>query len=194
MNPNISSASIIALLLGTGLASFTTHAQAVEHHHAVATPLSPYAGEQTRDIKALSKTDVSNLMGGAGAGYAKAVELNGYPGPMHVLELARRLRLTDEQRAASEKLLKDHKQEARDIGAMIVATERQLDVSFAKKNITVERLSALTREIATLQASLRNSHLQAHLRQTALLRPEQVSAYQTLRGYGVDTLPRHSTH
>src|ERR1700757_2891750 len=59
--------------------------------------MQPYAGQQKREIKALSEEDVAGYLGGAGMGYAKAAELNGYPGPMHVLELGDRLELTDEQ-------------------------------------------------------------------------------------------------
>lgn len=39
-------------------------------------------------------------------GLAKAAELNGYPGPLHVLELAVDLSLTAEQKAATETLFK----------------------------------------------------------------------------------------
>ncbi len=186
MKSSRSNRFVLALFAGVGLVSFTAYAQTGEHNHSVAMPastVSPYAGEQTREIKALSKSDVNNLMGGAGMGYAKVAELNGYPGPMHVLELARPMRLTDEQRLATEELLKEHKREARELGAQIVALERQLDASFASKSISDPKLAALTSDIATMQGRLRNAHLQTHLRQTALLQPDQVVAYQSLRGY-----------
>jgi Spy/CpxP family protein refolding chaperone len=157
------------------------------HSHASEAPntnvASPYAGEQLRDIKALSKTDIDNLVKGAGMGYAKAAELNGYPGPMHVLELARPLKLTDAQRAATTALLNTHKQEAREIGAKIISAERELDAAFATQKISESQIATLTRGIALLQATLRAAHLQTHLKQTALLRGEQISAYQSLRGY-----------
>ena len=186
MKSSSSNRFVLVLLASTGLVSLTACAQTGEHNHSVAIPASvasPYAGEQTREIKALSKSDVNNLMGGAGMGFAKAAELNGYPGPMHVLELARPMRLTEEQRVATEKLLKEHKREARELGAQIVALERQLDASFASKSISDPKLAALTNDIVTLQGKLRNAHLQTHLRQTALLQPDQVDAYQSLRGY-----------
>jgi hypothetical protein len=59
---------------------------------------TPYAGQQTRTIKALSDDDIATLRKGEGMGMAKAAELNGYPGPKHVLDLAQQLRLTDAQR------------------------------------------------------------------------------------------------
>ena len=57
---------------------------------------SPYAGQEKREIKALSQEDVEGYLTGQGMGFAKAAELNQYPGPKHVLELARELRLEKE--------------------------------------------------------------------------------------------------
>jgi hypothetical protein len=62
-------------------------------------PASPYAGRQTRSIKALSDEDIDALRKGEGMGLAKAAELNGYPGPAHVRALAKQLRLSDDQLA-----------------------------------------------------------------------------------------------
>jgi hypothetical protein len=77
----------------------------------------PYAGEHTRDIKSLSQKEIEDLRAGAGMGYARAAELNSYPGPSHVLELADQLGLSLEQRAATKRLMDAHKAEARAIGA-----------------------------------------------------------------------------
>jgi len=54
---------------------------------------SPYAGMQTRPIKALSAQQIDDLKAGRGMGLALAAELNGYPGPAHVLRLSDRLAL-----------------------------------------------------------------------------------------------------
>ena len=58
---------------------------------------APYAGQQMRTIKALSDDDIAALRKGEGMGMAKAAELNGYPGPVHVLALAGQLGLTEAQ-------------------------------------------------------------------------------------------------
>jgi hypothetical protein len=55
--------------------------------HAAWPPASPYAGQQ-QSVKALSDEEMSTLLSGQGSGFAKPAELNGYPGPAHVLELA----------------------------------------------------------------------------------------------------------
>lgn len=59
-----------------------------------------YAGQQSRDIKALSEEEVQGYLAGAGMGFARAAELNRYPGPMHALEHADALALSQGQRAA----------------------------------------------------------------------------------------------
>src|SRR5213082_2691255 len=63
---------------------------------------APYAGQQSREIKALSPAEIVDLEAGRGMGMAKAAELNHYPGPAHVIELTDRLGLNPEQRAAIE--------------------------------------------------------------------------------------------
>jgi hypothetical protein len=73
----------------------------------------PHAGQQQRAIKALSAGDVAGLLAGSGAGFAKAAELNGYPGPLHVLELANELRLSDAQAESTRSLMARHKRKPR---------------------------------------------------------------------------------
>ena len=53
---------------------------------------SPYAGFETRAIKALSDQQISELRTGLGMSLALAAELNGYPGPRHTIEFAADLR------------------------------------------------------------------------------------------------------
>lgn len=63
---------------------------------ALAQTSTPYAGQQTREMKAISDDDIAALLKGEGSGMAKAAELNGYPGPAHVLALAKELKLSNE--------------------------------------------------------------------------------------------------
>jgi Heavy-metal resistance len=165
------------------ISAFSQH---TDHQHSAAThapTASAYAGEQTRSIKALSASETKGWLEGQGMGLARAAELNGYPGPMHVLELRRPLRLSDAQMQATEELMQKHKAEVRRLGAELVDAERRLDSAFVNKSITPEALAALTRRIGELQAQIRDSHLQTHLKQTALLNEEQIASYASLRGY-----------
>jgi hypothetical protein len=145
---------------------------------------SPYVGQESREIKALSPQEVADLVAGKGMGLAKAAELNGYPGPMHVLELAAPLQLTPEQTSKAEALFQKVKARAVDIGRQLVEEERALDRQFSAKSITPASLQSSLERISKLQAELRRAHLGTHLEQTALLSDTQIAAYAKLRGYG----------
>lgn len=145
---------------------------------------SPYAGEQHRDIKALSPTDVQDLLAGRGMGLAKSAELNRYPGPAHVLELSDRLGLSAEQKASTKSVFDAMEARARALGKALVEREAELDRLFASREVTRATLESSLAEISKLQGELRRVHLEAHLEQTDILTPEQVAAYAELRGYG----------
>src|SRR5882724_3029275 len=79
---------------------------------AMAQSSQPYSGMQSRPIKALSDQQVADLKAGRGMGLALAAELNGYPGPSHLLELSDKLNLSTDQRAAIQRLFDSMKAEA----------------------------------------------------------------------------------
>src|SRR6266566_2372668 len=79
---------------------------------SLAQTTSPYAGQEQRSIKALSDREISDLTEGRGLGLAKAAELNSYPGPLHVLQLANEIGLSDEQRKAADSLYANMRQGA----------------------------------------------------------------------------------
>jgi Spy/CpxP family protein refolding chaperone len=144
---------------------------------------SPYAGEEGREIKALSAADVDAYLTGQGMGFAKAAELNGYAGPKHVLELASELDLTAEQRTRTQALFASMQTKAVALGRQLVAEERKLDRLFASTGITQGSLQESVARIGELQADVRAAHLEAHLEQAKILTPEQRAHYLRLRGY-----------
>jgi len=145
---------------------------------------SPYAGQEARDIKALSAQEVDDLRNARGMGLAKAAELNGYPGPAHALELGAQLGLSEDQTAALKAIHGRMAEAAKGIGAAIIDTERDLDRLFAERRIAPESLGRTTAAIGELQGRLRAVHLVAHLETRAALSEEQVRRYDALRGYG----------
>lgn len=145
--------------------------------------ISGYAGQESRSLKALSDTEIAAYLEGKGQGFAKPAELNGYPGPMHVLELSDRLALTPDQRLATTALLKEHKQEVRALGREYIAAEETLEKLFSSRSATPDALRRASEKSAQLQSRIRVAHLETHLKQTSLLTVEQIADYQRLRGY-----------
>jgi hypothetical protein len=152
---------------------------------------TPYAGMQARPIKALSEQQVADLSAGRGMGLALAAELNGYPGPSHVLELADKLDLSADQRASIQLLFDCMKAEAVPLGSKLIEQETDLDRQFASRTVTPESLKASTSAVAATQGTLRETHLKYHLSTVAILTPGQMQRYAELRGYGDPTMHRH---
>jgi Spy/CpxP family protein refolding chaperone len=154
----------------------------------------PYAGQQQREIKALSQQEVQDYLEGGGMGLAKAAELNHFPGPLHVLQFADKLRVTREQKTQTERIYAAMHREAKALGKILVVKERELDRLFASGNVDAVKLVPLVAEIGRLQAELRIVHLQAHLGQKAILTPAQIIAYDELRIYMPQRLLKHGSN
>ena len=152
---------------------------------------TPYAGMQTRSIKALSEQQIADLTAGRGMGLALAAELNGYPGPVHVLELADRLELSPEQRTKVQALFESMKADALPLGSRLIREEADLDRQFADRTVTPESLKAATAAIAETQGTLRETHLKYHLSTAEVLTPPQMARYAELRGYGAHQHHHH---
>ncbi len=154
------------------------------HQHGTGThPATPYAGLEQRPIKALSDQQIADLRAGRGMGLALPAELNGYPGPVHVLELADALRLTDAQRNRAKTLFEEMRAETIPLGERIIAEEAALDRLFAGPTITSAMLTEATARIATVQGELRAAHLRYHLTMRDNLTPDQIALYDEKRGY-----------
>jgi len=153
--------------------------------------VSPYTQIQDREIKALSQADIEGLLNGEGMSLALAAELNGYPGPKHVLDLADSLGLSTDQLQNVHAIFAQMQAEARAFGERVVQLEKQLDELFVSRAIDLERLDDLTGQIAALLGKLRFVHLRAHLSTLPLLNDHQRAEYQRLRGYHGDAHAHH---
>lgn len=144
---------------------------------------SPYAGMQHRAIKALSSEHIAGLQAGKGMALAMAAELNGYPGPLHTLELAEPLQLTAAQKAGIEQLFADMQTQAQAAGLTVIEAERALDTLFRDQRATPDAVDAAVRTAALAQGTLRAIHLRYHLLVRDMLTAQQIATYNTLRGY-----------
>jgi Spy/CpxP family protein refolding chaperone len=117
-------------------------------------------------------------------GLARAAELNGYPGPAHVLEAARagKIDLYAEQREAIDRIHTAMKAKARALGREILAQEASLEAGFRTGHVVDAELARQVEEIGRKAAELRLTHLRAHVLTAAILRPEQIEEYYQFRG------------
>jgi Spy/CpxP family protein refolding chaperone len=148
---------------------------------------SPYAAQEQRAIKALSDDEIQALLNGQGMGLAKAAELNHYPGPRHVLDMASQLGLSETQRAETQQIYDRMHQEAVHLGTLLIAKERELDRLFATNEIDEPRLQGVAQAVSQLQGELRITHLWAHLDMKHILSSDQIAQYDVLRGYGASS-------
>ncbi len=150
-------------------------------HHPTSQP--PYAGLLGRGIKALSHEQVADLRAGRAMSLALPAELNGYPGPKHVLDLADKLAMTDQQRQETQRLVDEMQSQAVELGAGLIEAEAELDRLFRDKRATASLVDEAAAKVGVAQGRLRASHLKHHLTTTRLLSPEQVAKYNLARGY-----------
>ncbi|QTF92195.1 hypothetical protein [Halomonas sp. BM-2019] len=163
----------LLLLAGSALAS-------TQHHHQ---QHSPYAGFEDREIKTLSPDDIEELRRGGGWGLALPAELNGVPGPAHLLELRDEIPLGDGQVAEIEALFASMREAAIPAGERLIEAERAIEQAFAERRLDKERLRRLLAEAEAARAELRFVHLATHLDTLPILDDDQVARYNRLRGY-----------
>lgn len=144
---------------------------------------SDYAGQEKRRIKSLSPDDIEQLLAGKGWGLAKAAELNGMPGPVHILQMKKEIALTAVQESKIQSLYDEMKKQAIPLGRELVELEKELNDAFADKSINSETLMSRLGKIADVRRQLRYVHLAAHLKTPDILSADQISQYNRLRGY-----------
>ena len=166
---------LILTLLLPGLAAEASE-NASSHH-------SKYAGQQSREIKSLSAEDIAELKRGGGWGLAKAAELNGVPGPIHLLEMKNEIGLDEAQRSAIGTIYRRMKSRAIHHGERLIDLERRLESGFRNRTITDALLRTSLSAIAETKKELRYVHLAAHIETLKILSEKQVRTYNALRGY-----------
>lgn len=170
----IAAASLTATSLATGGAAETP------------ATTSPYAGQEDRPIKSLSAEDLAELRRGGGWGLARAAELNGMPGPAHLLELKDRIPLTAGQVTAIAAIFRDMRAAAIAEGERLISREAALETAFRNGSVTDLSLQEMLSEIGQARTALRHVHLAAHLKTLPLLTRDQIARYDVLRGYAGD--------
>ncbi|VAW19135.1 hypothetical protein MNBD_ALPHA09-577 [hydrothermal vent metagenome] len=161
----------------------SAQADEAKHSHT-----SEYAGEEKRSIKGLSSDDIAELRRGGGWGLAKTAELNGVPGPAHLLEMKNQIPLSDDQILAIDEIYKQMKTQAILQGERLIALEGELERLFRSGSVTQDGLRSSLNRIAEARTQLRFTHLATHLKTSDILTRAQIGKYNELRGYSNPSL------
>jgi len=173
--------ALAALLLATGAAAQSPHGAEAPagHRHAPGD-----TGEAHRRVDDYLKEFDAVVADGRGFGLAFAADQNGYPGPLHVLELKDHLQLTPEQEARMRALFETMLAEARPRAGRLAAAETRLRRLFADGVADDAAVRAAVADTEAARAELRLAHLSAHLRAHDVLTEAQRRTYQHLRWGG----------
>jgi hypothetical protein len=138
---------VILIILGLNFSTHSLYAQNSMHSgHVINNTISKYTGQENRLIKSLSPEDIESLQTGTGdafGGMAKLAELNGYPGPRHVLDLANELELSNKQKANITTIYDNMKKKAAVLGQEIISIEKIANEEFINKTITDYQMKQL---------------------------------------------------
>ena len=144
---------------------------------------SEYAGQESRTLKSLSLQDIYDIEQGRGWGLAKPAELNGLPGPIHLLGLKDKLALSDSQIEQIERLYTEMNVNAKKLGERYIEQEKSVEDLLTQPEVSEQELESAVYSATTALAELRLTHLKAHLATPVLLTETQLEQYQVLRGY-----------
>src|SRR3989442_15697886 len=166
------------VIFGAGAAVVLAAAAAIawaQHGHGS-------AGAEGHQVAQACVTEFEKVVGdGRGFGLAFAADQNGYPGPMHVLELRDRLKLTAEQEAKVQELMHAMFAESRPKSARLLEAEAKLRRLFAERTADEAAVRAAVAEAERARSEVRLVHLLTHLKTRDLLTEEQRRIYHEAR-------------
>lgn len=126
-------------------------------------------------------SDKESLENSEGAGMGMYADLNGYPGPKHILDMQEKLNLSEEQLKDIQSIFEAMKENAKTKGDAIIAGEIALEKLFSSGKATEAETKKLSREIGALRGELRAVHLVAHVQAKQILTEEQVVTYNSIQ-------------
>ena len=161
---------VTAALLGASSTSWSQHS----HGHP--------GGHQAAEA---CSAEFDQVVGeGRGFGLAFAADQNGYPGPMHVLELKDQLKLTADQEAKAQALVQAMFAESKPKSARLLEAEAKLKRLFADRAADDAAVRAAVGEVERARSEVRLVHLLTHLKTRDLLTEDQRRLYHEARWSG----------
>src|SRR5256884_6995301 len=166
------------VIFGAGVAVVLAAAAAIawaQHGHGS-------VGADGHQVAEACATEFEKVVGeGRGFGLAFAADQNGYPGPMHVLELRDRLKLTADQEAKARDLMHAMFAESRPKSVRLLEAEAKLRRLFAERAADEATVRAAVAEVERARSEVRLVHLLAHLKTRDLLSEDQRRLYHETR-------------
>jgi len=132
----------------------------------------------TGSVHAQIPADREALLNGDGNDQALYAELNGYPGPKHILDLASKLALTARQKHDIRELYNDTRTRARVLGKLIVKVEEEMHYAFNSGMLARESIEDDAESVGKMRGTLRGVHLAAHIKTRELLTKNQIKQYE----------------
>jgi Spy/CpxP family protein refolding chaperone len=123
----------------------------------------------------------ANIAAGRGFGMAFLADQNGYPGPLHVLELKDRLKLSAEQDAKVQAMLTAMFAESKPKSARLLDAEAKLRQLFASGRADEAAVRAGVADVEKARSEVRLVHLMFHLKTREVLTDEQRRLYHEAR-------------
>jgi Spy/CpxP family protein refolding chaperone len=177
------STTLVLAALGLAVAGPALAQSGHGHQHGGAAHPHGSSGDAQahRRVEACLREFDKVVADGRGFGLAFPADQNGYPGPLHVLELKDRLQLTPEQESRMRTLFDGMLAEAKPRAARLADAEARLRRLFADRAADDATVRAAVAAAETARAEVRLAHLLTHLRTRDLLTEAQRQTYQQLR-------------
>ncbi len=166
-------------LVGTCMLAMISMPTQAQHVHES----SSYAHSRGAEVTSLTDEEVRALRQGEGMGLARAAELNHFPGPRHLLDLASDLELSDAQVRRIRAIHDRMKSQAVAKGEDIIMAEKHLANLFASGDPTAQQMTQVTEHLGAMRGQLQAIHLLAHIEAARELSAGQIREYDKLRGY-----------
>ena len=176
------------MVIGVVTGLVTGSAAAQQPGHDGAAPHHQFAQTCTTEFE-------KTVAQGRGFGMAFVADQQGYPGPMHVLELKETLGLTAEQEARTQALLTAMFAESRPKSARLLVAEKKLRDLFASGQVHEPALRAAVADVEQARGEVRLVHLTFHLKTRQILTDEQRRLYHEARwSAGPPPKPSNESH
>lgn len=133
-------------------------------------------------IRSLPGRDIVALAGGEGGGLAKIADLNGYPGPRHVLDMDAHLNLTTRQREQLRQVMSTMEADAKEVATRYLSALAQLEEDTRQGSLSGDQFLKRYRAVEALRTELGAVHLITHFKTKDLLTPAQVATYYKPQG------------